>query len=122
LGGVAARIHWLVGDITEAPLEPSTYDVWHDRAVFHFLTTSEQRSAYVRQVSCAVRSGGHVIIGTFGPEGPTKCSGLDVVRYDADSLQNEFGVRFQLEESSTERHRTPIGTTQQFLYCYCKVT
>jgi SAM-dependent methyltransferase len=121
LGLAAERVHWLVADITEVHLPPSTYDVWHDRAVFHFLTTPEQRIAYVRQVADAVKSGGHVIIGTFGPEGPTKCSGLDVIRYDATSLHNEFGVRFRLEESLKELHRTPFGTTQQFLYCYCKV-
>src|SRR5450759_2193948 len=103
------------------PSTTSSTPVWHDRAVFHFLTTQEQRSAYVRQVAHAVKSGGHVIIGTFGPEGPTQCSGLDVIRYDADSLHDQFGVRFQLEESSKELHRTPFGTTQQFLYCYCKV-
>jgi SAM-dependent methyltransferase len=121
LGLAAEQIHWLVADITEAHLPPSTYDVWHDRAVFHFLTTPEQRIAYVRQVADTVKSGGHVIIRTFGPEGPTKSSGLDVICYDATSLHNEFGVRFRLEESSKELHRTPFGTTQQFLYCYCKV-
>jgi SAM-dependent methyltransferase len=121
LGVAAERIHWLVPDITEVHLESGAYDVWHDRAVFHFLTAPEQRTAYVRQVARAVKSGGHVIIGTFGPEGPTKCSGLDVIRYDADSLQNEFGGRVRLEESSKELHHTPFGTTQQFLYCYCKV-
>jgi SAM-dependent methyltransferase len=121
LGSTAERVHWLVADITEAHLPPSIYDVWHDRAVFHFLTTPEQRFAYVRQVSHAVKSGGHVILGTFGPEGPTKCSGLDAIRYDADSLHDQFGVRFRLEESSKELHRTPYGTIQQFLYCYCKV-
>ncbi len=121
LGLVAEQIHWLVADITEAHLEPGAYDVWHDRAVFHFLTTTEQRLAYVRQVVHTVKPGGHVIIGTFGPEGPTHCSGLDVIRYDADSLHNEFGARFRLEKSSKELHRTPFGTTQQFLFCYCKV-
>jgi len=121
LGFAAERIHWLVADITEVHLPVSSYDVWHDRAVFHFLTTTEQRTAYVRQVAHAVKSGGHVIIGTFGPEGPTQCSGLDVIRYDAASLHNEFGARFRLEESSKELHRTPFGATQQFLYCYCKV-
>jgi SAM-dependent methyltransferase len=121
LGLAAERVHWLVADITEAHLEPGAYDVWHDRAVFHFLIAPEQRTAYVRQVAHAVKSGGHVIIGTFGPEGPTKCSGLDIVRYDADSLHGEFGARFRLEESSKELHRTPFGTIQQFLYCYCKV-
>ena len=121
LGLAAEKIHWLVADITEAELEPGAYDVWHDRAVFHFLTASEQRVAYVRNVAHAVRPGGHVIVSTFGPEGPTKCSGLDVVRYDAESLHDQFGVRFRLVESSKELHRTPFGTTQQFLFCYCKV-
>jgi SAM-dependent methyltransferase len=121
LGLAAELIHWLVADITEAHLPPNTYEVWHDRAVFHFLTATDQRAAYVRQVAHAVKSGGHVIIGTFGLEGPTKCSGLEVIRYDADSLHGQFGVRFRLEESSKELHRTPFGTTQQFLYCYCKV-
>jgi 2-polyprenyl-3-methyl-5-hydroxy-6-metoxy-1,4-benzoquinol methylase len=121
LGLSAERIHWLVADITGAHLNPGAYDVWHDRAVFHFLTEPEHRAAYVRQVAHAVKSGGHVIVSTFGPEGPTKCSGLDVIRYDADSLHDQFGVRFQLEESLKELHRTPFGNAQQFLYCYCKV-
>lgn len=121
LGLAAEQIHWLVADITEAHLEPGAYDVWHDRAVFHFLTASEHRVAYVSNVATAVRPGGHVIVSTFGPEGPTKCSGLDVVRYDAESLHDQFGVRFRLVESSKELHRTPFGTTQQFLFCHCKV-
>ncbi len=121
LGQRAKGVAWIVGDITQVELEPRAYDVWHDRAVFHFLTAQEQRTAYVRQVTRAVRSGGYVIVSTFGPEGPTKCSGLDVVRYDADSLHDEFGARFRLVESSKELHRTPFGTTQQFLYCYCRV-
>jgi 2-polyprenyl-3-methyl-5-hydroxy-6-metoxy-1,4-benzoquinol methylase len=117
LGQVADRVHWLTADVTQVELQPRAYDVWHDRAVFHFLTRSEQRSAYVRQVALSVKPGGYVIISAFGPEGPTKCSGLDVVRYDADSLHDEFG----LVESSKELHETPFGTTQQFLYCYCRV-
>ncbi len=121
LGLAAELIHWLAADITEAELEPGAYDVWHDRAVFDFLTASEQRVAYARNVAHAVRPGRHVIVSTFGPEGPTKCSGLDVVRYDAESLHDQFGVRFRLVESSKELHRTPFGTTQQFLFCYCKV-
>jgi SAM-dependent methyltransferase len=121
LGEKAGGIHWIVADITRVELEPKVYDVWHDRAVFHFLTAQEQRAAYVRQVARAVKPGGHVIVSTFGPEGPTKCSGLDVVRYDAESLHHEFGARFRLVESSKEVHQTPFGTTQQFLYCYCRV-
>jgi hypothetical protein len=102
-------------------MDQDAHDVWHDRAVFRFLTERKQREAYVRQVAHAVRPGGHVIVSTFGPDGPTKCSGLDVVRYGVDSLRMEFGPRFRLVESSSELHRTPFGTTQQFLYCYCRL-
>lgn len=121
LGAAADKVHWLVGDILEIPLQGAAYDLWHDRAVFHFLTDAKQREAYVRQVARAVKPGGHVIVSTFGPEGPTKCSGLDVMRYDADSLHDEFGGRFRLVESSKELHQTPRGATQQFLYCYCRL-
>lgn len=121
LGQAAERVHWLVADITQVELEPRAYDIWHDRAVFHFLTDATQRVAYVRQVARAVKPGGHVIVSTFGPGGPTQCSGLDVVRYDPESLHNEFGARFRLVESLNELHETPFGTTQKFLYCYCRV-
>lgn len=121
LGEPSERVQWLVGDITKIDLPPSRYDVWHDRAVFHFLTRRGDRVAYVQQVSRAVKHGGHVIVSTFGPEGPTRCSGLEVVRYDADSLHREFGVQFRLLGSSKELHQTPFGTIQQFLYCYCRV-
>ena len=119
LGKAAERVYWLVADITKVELDYSVYDVWHDRAVFHFLTEARQRAAYVRQVARAVRCGGHVIISTFGPEGPTKCSGLEVARYDAESLHNEFGIHFRMLGSTSELHRTPFGTIQQFVYCYC---
>lgn len=121
LGSAAKRVRWLAADVTEAKLEPKAYAVWHDRAVFHFLTAPQQRAAYVRQVVRSVGLGGHVIVSTFGAEGPTKCSGLEVVRYDADSLHEEFGARFRLVDSTQENHTTPFGTTQQFLYCYCVV-
>jgi len=121
LGAIADSVRWIVGDITTVDLPVNAYDVWHDRAVFHFLTTPDERVAYVRQVGKSGRTGGHVLISTFGPEGPTKCSGLEVVRYDEVSLQAEFGVRFQLLESLKELHETPFGTTQQFLYCLCRV-
>ena len=114
-------MRWLVPDITKIELEPRADDLWHDRAVFHFLTEEEQRIAYVRQVARAVKPGGNVIVSTFGPEGPTKCSGLEVVRYDAESLHQEFGVRFRLLDSCTQMHRTPFGTVQQFLYCLCRI-
>ena len=86
-----------------------------------FLRIREQRIAYVRQVARSVKPGGHIIVSTFGPEGPTKCSGLEVMRYDAESLHSEFGASFRPIESSKEVHHTPFGTTQQFLYCYCRI-
>jgi 2-polyprenyl-3-methyl-5-hydroxy-6-metoxy-1,4-benzoquinol methylase len=121
LGSAADQVRWLVADVLEVGLEPRPYDLWHDWAVFHFLTTPEQRTAYVRQVVRGVKLGGHVIVGTFGPGGPTRCSGLEVMRYDAGSLHHEFGERFRLVESSNELHQTPSGSTQQFLYCYCRL-
>jgi 2-polyprenyl-3-methyl-5-hydroxy-6-metoxy-1,4-benzoquinol methylase len=121
LGSAAKQVHWLAVDIVEVELEPRAYDLWHDRAVFHFLTAPERRVAYVRQVTRAVKPGGHVIVSTFGPEGPTKCSGLQVMCYSAESLHGEFGGRFRLVESSKELHQTPFGATQQFLYCYCRL-
>lgn len=121
LGKAGERIRLLCADVTQAELPAHSFDVWHDRAVFHFLITSEQRIAYVQLAAQAVKPGGHVIVSTFGPEGPTKCSGLDVARYEANSLHGEFGERFQLIQSSMELHQTPFGTTQQFLYCYCRL-
>ncbi len=121
LGKASEHVRWLVADITTVDLDRSAYDVWHDRAVFHFLTATSDRVAYVRQVAHVVKPGGHVIVGTFGSEGPTKCSGLDVIRYDAESLHREFGEHFRLLGSFNELHRTPFGTLQQFLYCYCRV-
>nr|WP_315874942.1 class I SAM-dependent methyltransferase [Chamaesiphon minutus] len=118
LSTVAERINWLVTHIVTADLPSQQYDVWHDRAVFHFLTLPAQRAAYVRQVLDAVKPGGHVIIATFGLDGLEKCSGLKIVRYNAGSLQAEFGDRFQLLETSMELHKTPFDTTQQFLYCH----
>ena len=121
LGLLSDRVEWLVGDVTTAALPVNACDIWHDRAVFHFLTTARDRAAYVERVKKSVRPGGYVIIGTFGPKGPTKCSGLDVRRYDADSLHGEFGRRFRLIESIKELHQTPFGSTQQFLYCFCTI-
>ena len=121
LGQAAVCVRWVTADITNCELPPGAYDVWHDRAVFHFLTALEQRAAYIRQVARSVKAGGHVLVSTFGPEGPIKCSGLEIVRYDTESLHAEFGARFRLLESHEELHNTPFGTTQQFLYCLCRV-
>jgi SAM-dependent methyltransferase len=115
----AGAVDWLCGDVAAFPFPCDYYDVWHDRAVFHFLTHPKDRAAYVRQVARAVKPGGRVIVATFGPEGPTKCSGLDVVRYGPDALHDEFGPMFRLSRHITELHRTPNGSIQQFTYCYC---
>lgn len=117
VGPPAARVRWLVGDVTTYPIESSSHDLWHDRAVFHFMTRPEDRAAYVRQLMRAVKPGGHAIIATFGPEGPTRCSGLDVVRYGADAMRAELGARLRLVTQLLESHRTPAGAEQQFLYC-----
>jgi 2-polyprenyl-3-methyl-5-hydroxy-6-metoxy-1,4-benzoquinol methylase len=121
LGAAANNVAWLIADITEATLPQRHYDVWHDRAVFHFLTDPQHRAAYVRQVARALKPGGYVIVATFGPQGPLQCSGLDVVRYDADALHDEFGAGFQLVKSDIELHKTPAEKNQQFLYCFCKM-
>ena len=121
LGQRAGAVRWVRGDVTQVFLTTCSFDVWHDRAVFHFLTEPADRFAYVHGVTSAVKPGGHVIVSTFGPDGPMKCSGLNVVRYDAGTLHAEFGPKFDLVESRQEIHETPFGTTQQFVYCYCTV-
>ena len=120
-GAVADYVSWRVDDITKADLPHNFYDVWHDRAVFHFLTREEDRRAYVERVAYSMKPGGHVIVATFGPQGPTQCSGLDVMRYDADALHAEFGRRFRLLKTRMEVHRTPWGSDQQFVYCLCRI-
>jgi 2-polyprenyl-3-methyl-5-hydroxy-6-metoxy-1,4-benzoquinol methylase len=120
LGAQAENILWLVGDITQAQLPRHAYDVWHDRAVFHFLTTQEEREAYVRAVLHAVKPGGHVIVATFAEDGPEQCSGLPVMRYSADALHAEFGVPFTLLKHEREQHHTPFGAVQKFIYCLCR--
>jgi SAM-dependent methyltransferase len=121
LGARAARVHWLVADITTVDLAPGAYDFWHDRAVFHFLRDDSERRSYVATVRKAVKTGGHVLVATFGPQGPSQCSGLDVVRYGADELHAAFGADFHKVDSATEVHTTPWGADQQFVYCYCRL-
>lgn len=121
LRNLADSVTWIADDVTRANFLEERYDVWHDRAVFHFLTRVEDRRAYVERVARSMKHGGHVIVATFGLEGPTQCSGLDVVRYDSASLHAEFGKRFRLLNSNSEIHHTPFGTTQQFLYCLCRI-
>ena len=120
LGSPSACVRWLEADVTNAELAVQAYDVWHDRAVFHFLTSAQDRSAYVQQVLRSVKPGGHVIVATFSEDGPTQCSGLPVMRYRADQLHAQFGERFTLLQQEKEQHQTPSGTIQQFVYCYCR--
>jgi SAM-dependent methyltransferase len=117
LGPLAARVRWLTADVTTAPLDAAAYDVWHDRAVFHFLALLEQRTAYAAQAIKALRPGGHLILSVFGPEGPTRCSGLDAMRYSADALAAALGSEFELLANTLETHTTPAGASQQFLTC-----
>ncbi len=122
LGDRTAGVQWLEANIIEAELPVHAYDVWHDRAVFHFLTTVEERHAYVQAVLRAVKPGGLVIVATFAEDGPTKCSGLPVMRYDADQLHAEFGEPFLLLGHEKESHHTPGGSEQKFVYCLCRRT
>jgi 2-polyprenyl-3-methyl-5-hydroxy-6-metoxy-1,4-benzoquinol methylase len=119
LGARAASVQWIAADITQAELPAAHYDVWHDRAVFHFLTDPADRARYVDRVLKSVKPGGHVIVATFGPGGPLQCSGLDVVRYAPEALHAEFGAPFRLLRHETEIHHTPTGQEQEFVYCYC---
>ena len=118
LGERADDVTWIEADVTEAALPHHGYEVWHDRAVFHFLTRVQEREGYVRAVRHALQPGGHLIMATFGLNGPTRCSGLEVIRYSAETLRAEFGEEFTLLERLHEEHRTPFGTQQAFIYCY----
>jgi SAM-dependent methyltransferase len=115
LGDDAKRVRWEVADVTK--WNPSAiYDVWHDRAAFHFLTDAADQSAYVERVRSAVKAGGHVIIGTFAPDGPERCSGLPIVRHDAASLSAVLGPDFELIDTRRHDHVTPWGAVQRFQF------
>jgi len=115
LGTQSQQVQWIVADITQ--WQPSqTYDVWHDRAALHFLIEPKDRAAYVERVNKSVWTGGHVIIGTFAPDGPERCSGLPVVRHDAASLGEMLGPSFALAETRRHDHQTPSGTIQKFQF------
>jgi ubiquinone/menaquinone biosynthesis C-methylase UbiE len=120
LGESAAKVKWIAADVRNAPLADRGYAVWHDRAVFHFLTDPADRAAYVAQVERAVGPGGYVLVATFAEDGPKTCSGLPVVRYSAESLHSEFGPAFRIVTSTHEDHHTPAGREQPFLYCLCR--
>ena len=116
LGARASEVTWIEGDVRIVDLAAQAYDVWHDRAVFHFLTQPDDRTRYIAQAAGALRHGGTLIIATFALEGPPQCSGLPVTRYDARGLATELGDEFALQESLTDVHRTPAGVEQAFTY------
>lgn len=117
LGDRGATVNWLCGDITQLELPASAFELWHDRAVFHFLTEPADRERYRENLCRALRPGGHVIIGTFAPEAPPKCSGLPVQRYDLELLRETLGSGFKLQRHKKEQHVTPGGVEQMYLYC-----
>jgi ubiquinone/menaquinone biosynthesis C-methylase UbiE len=121
LGARGEHVQWMEADILNAKLPEQHFDVWHDRAVFHFLTSSEDRKAYVQAVMRAVKPGGLVVVSTFAQDGPTECSGLPVMRYSASELHAEFGEPFVLLRHESEVHKTPGGHLQQFVYCLCRM-
>ena len=121
LGERASRVEWICADVTQARLPEATYDFWHDRAVFHFLRDPGARARYVDAVRRALKPGGHIVVATFGPHGPEKCSGLEVMRFSAEALHDEFGDDFARLADATEMHTTPWGTEQEFVYCYCRL-
>lgn len=120
LGERARLVDWREADVRTARFAPHTLDVWHDRAVFHFLTEPADRSSYVAQVRHALRPGGFVLVATFAADGPARCSGLEVDRYSADELHTEFGRDFRLLTSERHMHVTPRGAQQAFTYCLCQ--
>jgi len=116
LGNRSQQVTWVESDVTDyAPGQ--AFDIWHDRAVFHFLTLEHDRERYLKVLNKALKPGGHVIIATFSDSGPSQCSGLDVVRYNPETLSQALGPTLRLAETLTEDHHTSSGGLQQFVYC-----
>lgn len=120
LGDAASSVRWVVGDATTTLFDDDSVDLWHDRAVFHFLTDADRREAYLAALRRSVRRGGYAIMATFGPNGPDRCSGLPVVRYAPDEIAAALGPGFELVEQASEEHRTPRGAAQAFAYALCR--
>ncbi|WP_213286145.1 trans-aconitate 2-methyltransferase [Bradyrhizobium sp. sGM-13] len=115
VGAGAGRVSWIVADATTwEPVKP--YDIWHDRAAFHFLTDAGDRAAYIARLKRGLKIGGHAIIATFAPDGPEKCSGLPVARYDSESLGRTLGAAFKLVHTQRHEHATPWGSRQAFQF------
>ena len=117
LGAAATRVNWIAADVTS--FRPrQRYDLWHDRALFHFLVTQAERQKYLSVLTAALAPKGHLILATFGPQGPTRCSGLPIRRYSEEDLGALLGPSFQLRRHGLENHRTPTGREQQFLWSW----
>lgn len=120
LGLAADAVRWIVADVTTPLFDEGSVALWHDRAVFHFLTEQAPRDAYIKALRRCVRPGGHVILATFDLDGPTRCSGLPVVRYGPDELAAVLGEGFELIAQAREAHITPSGASQAFTYVLCR--
>lgn len=120
LGEKAAGVEWYVADVTSAELPEASFDLWHDRAVFHFLTDEPDRDLYRQALSRALRPSGHLLIGVFSPEAPPKCSGLPVERYTLEQLEAEFSSDFELVREGSDPHVTPGGVEQPYVYALLK--
>lgn len=114
IGPRADEVTWMEADVTRVVLPPDAFDIWHDRAVFHFLTAPDDRARYAAAAAMALRSGGTALVATFAPDGPTRCSGLDVARYTPAGLARELGDAFTLVRGFGHVHRTPDGGEQRF--------
>ena len=116
LGASAREVDWIVADVVDAPLPVAAWDAWHDRAVFHFLLDPAERAAYAERLAACVRPGGHAVVATFADDGPDRCSGLEVARYDERSLARELSAGFVMRRAVRHVHVTPRGVPQSFLY------
>lgn len=119
-GRDASHVQWLVADVCTVNLPQQFFDVWHDRAVFHFMVTEEQQQNYLNTMQNSLKANALVMISTFAEDGPTKCSGLDVQRYSAETLAKRLGENFQLLHHETDLHITPWGSEQKFLHTLWK--
>jgi ubiquinone/menaquinone biosynthesis C-methylase UbiE len=118
LGDRSDQVTWIEGDVNAANFAPASIDLWHDRAVFHFLTVTQDRDAYLSQLQTALKPGGHLIMATFASDGPERCSNLPVVRYEPEQLQTLLGDGFTLKSVVREAHQTPGGNVQHFVYVH----
>ena len=121
LGKLGSTISVKIGDISTITTQENQFDLWHDRAVFHFLTEAKQRKKYKDNLKRSLKNNGIVVLATFGPNGPDKCSGLDTVKYSEQNLVDELGNDFQLLGSEISLHQTPFETSQQFIYCWFRL-